>query len=156
MSDSEKTKSAEIPKTRSVGILVIKDDKVLLVEHKEAAGHPTGMWGLPSGRPDFDEEEDVDVAIRELGQETGLVVTRDDLHVFPGSYYEAALPRKDGSIIDFTWQVFNVSNFTGDLRPSEETNPYWKTMEEMRELDRNGNLLPNTINAAEAGMRKNV
>ena len=145
--------SPEIPITRSVAILIIMNRKVLLVRHEEGAGHLTGVYGLPAGRPDFEEEEDLDIAVRELEQETGLIARREDLEGFPDSYYEAEIPRKDGSIIRASMQVYVANNFSGELKPNEETTPEWKTFKEVKLLDREGKLLPNVLKAVQTAKK---
>ena len=62
---------------KTVGILIIKDNKVLLVRHEEAASHVTGIYGLPAGRLEKEETE-IQGAIRELKEETGLITSEED------------------------------------------------------------------------------
>lgn len=132
----------------TVGIVAIKEGKVVLVKHKEAAAHLTGMYGLPAGRL-FTGETELDAAVREFAEETGLKATKKDFSEFPNNYYEATIPRKSG-IEDFTWRVFKVNKFSGELKSSEEVTPEWIEIDKMDDLERKGVLLPNTINAVKA------
>jgi len=55
----------------SVGVLIIEDNKVLLVKHGNKAGHINDIYGLPAGR--FEKGEgDEDCTLRELKEEGGL------------------------------------------------------------------------------------
>ncbi|MBI2594694.1 MAG: NUDIX hydrolase, partial [Candidatus Colwellbacteria bacterium] len=65
----------------TVAALVLRDDKVLLVRHKEGAAHLTDTYGLPSGRIG-DGESEKEAALRELKEETGLQATLQDISEF--------------------------------------------------------------------------
>lgn len=136
-------------KIPTVAALLIKDGKVLLVREEAGSGHITGMHGIPSGRVD-ERESEIDAAVREFGEETGLFAEKKDLSEFPNNYYEASIPRKDGTVKTFTWRVFKVSNFSGELKGGSETTPIWVDIEKLDELEKDGRLLPNTINAVKA------
>lgn len=134
----------------TVGIVAIKEGKVVLVKHEEAAAHLTGMYGLPAGRL-FVGETELDAAVREFAEETGLAANKKDFSEFPNNYYEASILRKKG-MEDFAWRVFKVSRFSGELKPSEEVTPEWIEIDKMDDLERKGVLLPNTINAVKAAL----
>ncbi len=114
-------------RTPTVGVLIIDNDKVLLVKHGEAAKHLTGAIGLPGGRIDAGEIPQ-QAAIRELEEETGIQVKQEDLKQLPHEYF-GDLPRKDGSILHTHHKVFVATNFIGDLRESEETTPFWESID---------------------------
>lgn len=122
----------------TVGVLIIKDGKVLLVRHGESAGHLTGVYGLPAGRLNKDEDEKV-AAMRELTEETGLLTTPDDLTEYPNDIYTADIKRKDGKTYTFQIKVFVAKTFIGLLKHSEETTPEWIEIGKLDEY----NLLPN-------------
>lgn len=126
---------AKIP---TVGVVIINDDKVLLVEHGEKAGHLTGSLGTPGGRID-EGESAIQAAVREVKEETGLTVNKEDLTEIP-YIYEAELSRKDGSILSVSHTVFVVSKFKGELRGTDETIPVWMEIDKLNTSE----LLANT------------
>lgn len=132
----------------TIGVLVITEGKVLLVKHKPKAEHLTGTYGLPAGRLE-DNEEVVEGAMRELFEETGLQVTKDELIHIP-KVFEADIPRKGGEIVHMTWDVFVTTSFSGELKDSEETEPEWV---ELSKVSKHKNLLPNTENAIKEGLQ---
>lgn len=131
----------------TVGVIAISEGKVLLVKHTKKAAHLTDTYGLPAGRVE-EAEEAITGAIRELEEETGLIVTREDLIHLP-TIYEADIPRKNGEIAHMKWDVFAATKFTGSIRDSEETIPEWVELLEVSKL----NLLPNTQNAIAEGLQ---
>lgn len=140
----------ELPTTsaNSVGILVFQGTKVLLVRHGEAAGHITGVYGIPSGR--VEEGETLSVcAVRELFEETGLRSTEDSLSEYPSNIYIADIERKGGEKIHFVWRVFICNNWDGILLGSDETSPDWFEIEKISTLK----LLPNVQKAVHDGMK---
>ena len=52
-----------------IGVIVVKDSKVLLGKRKNA--HGEGSWCFPGGHPEFNEELE-DCAKREVFEETGI------------------------------------------------------------------------------------
>ena len=54
-----------------VRAVVFLDDKLLLVQHKDVSGQPTGAWALPGGGID-DGESLTDALTREMIEETGV------------------------------------------------------------------------------------
>lgn len=54
-----------------IGVIVIKDGKVLLGKRKDA--HGEGSWGFPGGHLEFNEEVE-ECAIREVKEETGISI----------------------------------------------------------------------------------
>lgn len=134
-------------KVPSIGVLVIRGNEVLLVKHTESAGHLTGTYGLPAGRLEEGEKE-TDAALRELKEETGLTVHKDDLIPLP-FVFEADILRKSGEIMHFVWQVFVAKSFEGQLKESDETIPEWVSLDQVSKLD----LLPNTEEAIKKGLQ---
>lgn len=132
----------------TIGVLVISDDKVLLVKHKPKASHLTGAYGLPAGRLE-ENEKTIDGAVRELREETGLEVSRNNLLHLPHVFY-ADIPRKGGEIAHMKWDVFVAKEFLGELKESEETSPEWIPLKDVHTLS---NLLPNTENAIREGLQ---
>ncbi len=128
----------------TVAALVIRDDKVLLVRHGEAARHMTGVYGLPGGRLD-ENESLLDGAAREFQEETGLIPDKSSMIKIPTTY-EADIPRKGGEVLSVTWDVFLVKKYSGEIMKTtdvDETIPEWVDINKISGI----NLLPNTQNA---------
>ena len=138
-------------KVKSVGVVAVSDNKVLLVQHTDEAEHLTGSYGLPSGRVE-PNEADIDAARREFSEETGLSCDAGDLSEFPDNYFEASIPRKDGSGMYFAWRVFKVKKFVGEIKESSETIPEWIEIDMLYALEDENKLLPNTIEAVRAAI----
>jgi len=116
----------------TVGVVIYKGDKVLLVRHGEKAEHITGVYGLPSGRLKLNET-DLDAAIRELEEETGLKTTAEDLVELPKSYYDI-IERNDGKK-KFSLRAFVCRRCSGKLRATEETVPEWIKISEIKNIN---------------------
>ena len=130
----------------TAGILIIKENKVLLVENLEGSGHKAGIFGLPAGRVEQGESE-VEAAIRELKEETGLVTSAENLVRLPTTY-ETDVPRKDGIPKRFKGICFKCLDYSGELKGSSETQPVWVEISKLDEM----NLLPNVKNAVMEGL----
>ncbi|MCL5666888.1 MAG: NUDIX domain-containing protein [Patescibacteria group bacterium] len=131
----------------TVAVLILKGNKVLLVKHGPAARQFEGVMGLPSGHVEKDETE-IQAAIRELKEETGLEAATDDLKEFPNNYHVARIPLKDGSNNECGWRVYLCQNYSGQLQATEETEPVWVNVNFLDGL----RLLPNVKDAAQAGL----
>jgi 8-oxo-dGTP pyrophosphatase MutT (NUDIX family) len=93
--------STSIP---TVGVVLHRRGRVLLVRHRSEASHPRGVCGLPAGRVGPGEDLCA-AAIRELPEETGLTTSPEHLIRLP-EMYAADLVRSDGSTARFTLVVF--------------------------------------------------
>ncbi len=120
---------------KTAGVVIIKDDSVLLVCHKQAAGHLTGTYGLPAGRIETGETAE-EAAVRELQEETGFITTKSDLTCLPKTY-TAEIERKSGRKT-FSLEAFVCSNYSGSLVSSDEQEPEWIKLSELDTI----NLLP--------------
>lgn len=140
-----------MPVIPTVGVLIFKANKVLLVKHGEKAGHITGSYGLPAGRIELGET-DQEAAVRELQEETGLLTTTADLEKLQLAIPSvAAIPRKDGTVKLFSFTGFFCRRFTGELKNSGETLPEWVAFTNVGNL----NLLPNVAQVIEEGKNMN-
>ena len=124
----------------TIAVVVIRDDQVLLVKHGEAAGHLTGIYGLPSGHIENGETEE-EASVRELREETGLRTTIAALVPLPKTYL-ATIQRKDG-VKTFSWKVFRATKFEGELVSTSETTPEWIGISDLSKYT----LLPNVAEA---------
>ena len=122
----------------TIGVLITKNNKVLLVKHGKSAEHLINKYGLPAGRIILGESEK-ETAKRELKEETGLDVDLDDL-VLLSKEWSAKIERKDG-IKEFSLKVFCADEFSGNLISSNETTPEWISIEDLGNID----LLPNVL-----------
>ena len=68
-----------------VGVIVIKDNKVLLGKRKNA--HGEGSWCFPGGHLEFNEEIE-DCAIREVKEETGIKIKNIRMGTFTNDIFE--------------------------------------------------------------------
>lgn len=68
--------------TLSVGVILYKENSVLLVRHTESAKLPTGAYGFPAGRVKNQESLE-EAAIRELKEETGIETRTEFLRGLP-------------------------------------------------------------------------
>ncbi len=121
----------------TVGVLIFKNDRVLLVRHEQNAEHESFVYGLPAGRIN-EGEGDRDAAVRELFEETGLSFTSESLRELP-KIYTAEIKRKDGTIKTFSLKVFVADSFSGELKASSETIPEWVPIKDIGLLK----MLPN-------------
>jgi len=121
----------------TVGVLIFKNDTVLLVQHGEGGNHIKGTYGLPAGRFELNETAR-EAAIRELEEETGLVSSENDLVELPIAIPPADLLRKDGTTKRFTITIFYCKKYTGTLRSSDETTPQWIPVKEAVTLNLEG------------------
>lgn len=129
----------------TAGVAAISDDRVLLVEHGERAGHLTGAWGIPAGGIDPGETER-EAAARELEEETTLRVDPHALVELP-TLYEAWIGRKIGGTALFSVRVFATASYTGSIAASEEGIPHWVRVADVESIE---HLLPNTAQIVEA------
>ncbi|HEV8601438.1 MAG TPA: NUDIX hydrolase [Patescibacteria group bacterium] len=139
-------------RTKSVGVLIIKDGKVLLVKHGQAARHLNGRYGFPAGRI-ADSEDERTAAARELLEETGLKTQAEDLKEFPGNYVESTLEMKHGPE-DFAFRVFLAESFAGELKNSDETEPEWIEIDKLGHINALANIRDITLKGWEFIKRK--
>ena len=134
-------------RTKSVGVLLLDADKVLLVKHTEKARHQTGAYGFPAGRVEVvTNETEIHAASRELYEETGLQISESDLLEFPENYVESTLAMKQGPE-DFSYRVFLGKNWSGDIRPSEENIPEWIEIDKLSSLKLTSSNIINFVNS---------
>ncbi len=91
---------------------IIHKDKLLL-QLKSAGKFGEGKWNGPGGKF-IQDETPLDGVIREVQEETGLTILDPKLLGFIDFYFgEKTKP-------DWTTYIFKVTEYTGELRASEE------------------------------------
>jgi len=97
----------------TIDVIIIKDGKVLLVKRK----HPpfVGSWALPGGYTEYGRENLQQTVIRELKEETNLIVKEEDLELL-GVYSD---PGRDprGHVIS---HVYIAKEFLGVLTAGDD------------------------------------
>jgi 8-oxo-dGTP diphosphatase len=121
----------------TVGIVVLQDNKVLLVREGEKSSHLTGVYNTPAGRIEKGESP-IQAAVRELKEETGLETEKKYLIELPKKY-TAEIERKGGKMVRFYHTVFVCTKFTGQIKSAEDVEPMWVEIRKLKSL----NLLPN-------------
>ncbi len=97
----------------TIDVIVVKEDKVLLVKRK----HPPfkRSWALPGGYLKYGKETLYQTAVRELREETNLIVSESDLELL-GVYSD---PGRDprGHVIS---HVYIARKFSGVLKAGDD------------------------------------
>ena len=109
-----------IPDIEVVGCLVEYNNKILLL-HRHDHKSQGGKWGIPAGKIDKEDRNEIHAVLRELKEETGLVLKEKDLNfhktfyvIYPDKkyfyhYYKTKLDNKVDIFIEekehkaFTW-----------------------------------------------------
>jgi 8-oxo-dGTP pyrophosphatase MutT (NUDIX family) len=110
----------------SVGILVVRDDRLLIIERRRT---PYG-WAPPAGHVDAGETY-YQAAMRELWEEVGLHAT----NLFPlhQARYNNQCRRPGGD--HHQWEVFGAETTGDPVRSEDETSAmHWVTVDELVEL----------------------
>ncbi len=131
--------------TKTVGVVILDKDKVLLVRHLDGSNNITDTFGLPAGRLEAGEDYPQG-AIRELKEETGLNANIEDLIQLPIEYHKI-LQRKTGEEA-MVMRVYRCDKYSGELSDSEETSPLWVEISKLDSL----NLNPNVHNAVKQAL----
>ena len=123
---------------KTAGIVVWnKKQEVLLVCHNESADHHTGVYGIPAGKIEA-QEQPIEAAVRECFEETGLIIPVHTITSIP-KVYTATIEKKDGTKKQYELVVFVSSFYTGELRQTAETRPEWVAIDQLSTKT----LLPN-------------
>ncbi len=98
----------------TVDVIVERDNQILLIRRKHEPFKD--IWALPGGFLEYGKETLEEAAARELGEETSLQVTLNDLELF-GVY---STPNRDprGHVIS---HVYIAKKFSGTARAKDDT-----------------------------------
>lgn len=132
----------------TVGAIILKDKKVLLVRHTKKAKHFEGTFGLPAGKV-LPDEKIITALTREIKEETGLMVQSKDVKRLPHSYCSEIVQR-DGRKL-FIYIPYIVKEYSGNITPGDANEPFWIDISKLETL----NLLPNVKKIIEEALRKN-
>lgn len=117
--------------TKGVATVIFKGDLVLLVKNGISSNHPTGVYGLPAGTVEENEEWEV-AAVRECMEESGLTPLK--LIKLP-TFYEADLPRKDGTMKHICAWSYYCPKYEGTLKSSDEAEPEWVKITDLKKYN---------------------
>lgn len=124
--ENDKEKKVKICDNKSVGMLIWKNDKLLLIERKK---FPFG-FAIPAGHVD-DHGSFEDAAKDEVEEEVGLEVT--NIKLITEGRRENVCRRPGG-----TWHYWKLyeTEVQGDLKPSQDETKKagWYTKDEIREM----------------------
>ena len=112
---------------------VIKDDRgrLLLIKRGHAPG--AGLWSLPGGRIE-PGETDTEALVREMREETGLVIKVGQL------IGTVRRPAQDGAVLDIRDYAATVTG--GSLRPGDDAaDARWVDASELASLPLTGGLV---------------
>lgn len=102
---------------RGAGLLIVKDGRILMVERRK---EKTFKIGIPGGKAE-PFEYDIETAIRETYEETGLVC-----HIPTPNRYFVHTDEKGFSFVTFRGLIVAGRLFTKDnLRQTSEGQPFW-------------------------------
>jgi 8-oxo-dGTP pyrophosphatase MutT (NUDIX family) len=114
-----------------------KDESVLLILRSERADDPwSGHWSFPGGRCDPQDRDPLDTALRELAEECGVTLAREQM--------EAALPHRVArrrmppylTVAPFVFAVHAELPTVLDAR--EAASALWLPLRDLRDLSRHG------------------
>lgn len=93
-----------------VSVIIYHKEKILLIERKD-----NGLWGMPAGSIEINEAP-VEAAIREVMEETGLIIEKEELklvNVYGGPDFFYTYPNGDQCSNVVT--SYAAVRFSGDL-----------------------------------------
>lgn len=124
----------------TVGMVLLNDSRILLVRHKDTAGHMNGVYGLPAVRLKPGESEK-EAAVRELRESVGLATNEENLLGYPGNLYTSEIAKKEGGLKLFTIKVLICKKWKGILISSPGKEVEWIPTGKLYKY----NLLPNIL-----------
>jgi len=108
-------------------VILYRKDEVLLVKHKEKSRNITGFYTLPAGEVEFRDKDSIDAAVREVNEETGLEIDKENLSSL--GRYDFSMERKRGKE-QISLDLYACGIFRGNLKSGVETIPIWVKIED--------------------------
>jgi len=114
-----------IPDIEVVGCLVLSSDKILLLHRHDHKPHGD-KWGIPAGkRDDVDDNRNI-AMLRELREETGLVLEEKDL-----SFYKTFFVEHPGLNFLYHYHLVNLDKIPDVVIAEKEHKAFsWVTIDE--------------------------
>jgi len=113
----------------AVGVIVFRDDKVLLVKRANCPGQ--GLWAIPGGRVELGETLK-EAARREVREETGVIISsKEPIYVFE------VIERDDEGGIRFHYVIIDLlaEYLSGEANPgTDASEARWISSGELKEL----------------------
>ena len=131
MSGSTAPSGGEYPSgpQTAVGVIVFRDDKVLLVKRANRPGQ--GLWAIPGGRVELGETLK-EAARREVKEETGVSISpKEPIYVFE------VIERDDEGDIRFHYVIIDLlaEYLSGEVNPgTDASEARWISSAELKEL----------------------
>ena len=130
----------------TAGVLIIENNKVLLVKPRPHSIYKNVKYGIPAGKVIVREPEMV-AAIRKLKEETGLDVSANNLMPIDKTW-EAVIDRGT-EIVNMKLKVFIAKEYLGDLDVGGYMSPEWIDVPRISKLD----LMPNIEDVVNEGLK---
>jgi ADP-ribose pyrophosphatase YjhB (NUDIX family) len=122
----------------TVGAVIFnKNNEVLIIRNTEKSKHVANTYGIPAGRP-VPHEDVSDCCIREVKEETGLVIKKEFMQLCPHIYI-AELQRVDGKKC-FAQVAYCTNTYSGNITSSPQTEPLWVSLDDLNKYNFIGNL----------------
>lgn len=118
-----------------VWVVIIENDKVLLVKHTSKASHKENTYWFPAWRNEK-WETNIETAIRELFEETWLYTTKESLIEIDSFIQD--YERSDWTTKTFSLTIYLCKKYSWELKSNFETIPERHNINDLEWL----NLLP--------------
>ena len=102
--------------------ILYREDKVLIVRNVGKSRHVIGTYGLPGGEHEECDKDTRHTAVREIEEESGLIVDREDLGLL--GHYDFEMARRNGKQ-HMSLDLYATKRFRGSIRNGTETEPMW-------------------------------
>lgn len=107
---------------KSCGAIVLNENKVLLVQQRKS-----GNYGFPKGHME-DGETEIETAIREVKEETGV-----DIYIMPSFRYSLSYIQNESINKEVVYFIAKTNNFSTICQEAEISNTFWIPIEEVRD-----------------------